>query len=240
MLVVLLGSAGSRPLAPWRGRPGPVDRRGVGNLTDRLFRDHGGAVVDFIDFQWWPVFNVADIGIIFGALLLVLASARSARVRETVPAALAGERVDRVVALLTGLPRSEVAALVEAGGVRLGGSAVSSRSRRVAEGEVLEVDVPEVVAAVGIVADPAVALVVVHADEDVVVVDKPAGLVVHPGAGNPDGTLVHGLLARFPEHGGRRHRPDPAGDRAPPGQGHVGAARRGPLRSRPTSRWSGS
>ena len=41
-----------------------------------------------------------------------------------------------------------------------------------------------------------------HADDDVIVVDKPAGLVVHPGAGNPDGTLVNGLLARFPELAG--------------------------------------
>ena len=39
---------------------------------------------------------------------------------------------------------------------------------------------------------------VVHADEQVIVVDKPAGLVVHPGAGQPAGTLVHGLLHRFP------------------------------------------
>ena len=47
--------------------------------------------------------------------------------------------------------------------------------------------------------DPAVEFGIVHVDDDVVVVDKPAGLVVHPGAGNPDGTLVNGLLARFPE-----------------------------------------
>ena len=41
-----------------------------------------------------------------------------------------------------------------------------------------------------------------HADDDVIVVDKPAGLVVHPGAGNLDGTLVNGLLARYPELAG--------------------------------------
>ena len=43
------------------------------------------------------------------------------------------------------------------------------------------------------------AVAVVYADDEVIVVDKPAGLVVHPGAGHPDGTLVHGLLARFPD-----------------------------------------
>jgi 23S rRNA pseudouridine1911/1915/1917 synthase len=47
--------------------------------------------------------------------------------------------------------------------------------------------------------DPSVAVVVVHESDDVIVVDKPAGLVVHPGAGNDRGTLVHGLLAQFPE-----------------------------------------
>jgi signal peptidase II len=48
----------------------------VGNLADRLIRDNGGAVIDFIDFQWWPIFNVADIGISCGAVLMILASRR--------------------------------------------------------------------------------------------------------------------------------------------------------------------
>jgi signal peptidase II len=55
----------------------------LGNVTDRVFRsDDGflrGGVVDFIDLQWWPVFNVADIGITVGAVLLVLASLRTPR-----------------------------------------------------------------------------------------------------------------------------------------------------------------
>ena len=44
----------------------------VGNLSDRLFRDTGGAVIDFIDLQWWPIFNVADAAVVCGALLLAL------------------------------------------------------------------------------------------------------------------------------------------------------------------------
>jgi signal peptidase II len=48
----------------------------LGNLTDRLVRGHGGAVIDFIDFQWWPVFNVADMAISIGAVLLVLTGFR--------------------------------------------------------------------------------------------------------------------------------------------------------------------
>jgi signal peptidase II len=43
----------------------------VGNLADRLIRDHHGAVIDFIDLQWWPVFNIADASITIGAVLLV-------------------------------------------------------------------------------------------------------------------------------------------------------------------------
>ena len=118
--------------------------------------------------------------------------------KETVPAGLAGERVDRVVAMLTGLPRAEIAELVGAGAVRIGGRPVGARSRRLVEGDELEVDVPERAVAV-LEPDPTVAFSVVHADDHVAVIDKPAGLVVHPGAGNQRGTLVHGLLARFPQ-----------------------------------------
>ena len=119
--------------------------------------------------------------------------------RETVPAALDGERVDRAVALLTGLPRSAVADLVTSGGVRLDGRSVRTRSRRVAEGEVLEVDVPETTDADPCPPDGSVEITVVHADADVLVVDKAADLVVHPGAGHVTGTLAQGLLARYPE-----------------------------------------
>jgi signal peptidase II len=52
----------------------------LGNLSDRAFRAGdgflGGGVVDFIDVQWWPIFNVADMGVVCGAFLLVIASWR--------------------------------------------------------------------------------------------------------------------------------------------------------------------
>jgi signal peptidase II len=52
----------------------------LGNLADRAFRDGsgllGGAVIDFIDLQWWPVFNVADIAVTIGGVLLVLSSSK--------------------------------------------------------------------------------------------------------------------------------------------------------------------
>jgi 23S rRNA pseudouridine1911/1915/1917 synthase len=113
-----------------------------------------------------------------------------------VPASLAGERIDRAVALLTGWSRADVAVLVEEGAVRVGGQPVA-KSRRLAEGEEVEVEgEPEEDAPP--VAEP-VEFAVVHADDDVVVVVKPAGLVVHPGAGHETGTLASGLLHRYPE-----------------------------------------
>jgi 23S rRNA pseudouridine1911/1915/1917 synthase len=117
--------------------------------------------------------------------------------REVVPEALAGERVDRVVAMVTGRSRAEVAALVAAGAVRVDDQVVTTRSARLDVGSVLEVEAPDPGEAAALVGDPAVPVPLVHEDTDLLVVDKPAGLVVHPGAGQPSGT--HGLLARFPE-----------------------------------------
>jgi 23S rRNA pseudouridine1911/1915/1917 synthase len=119
--------------------------------------------------------------------------------REVVPEALAGERVDRVVALLTGLSRREVDALVAGGSVRVDGTAVTVRSARLRAGHEVEVDVPDVGVEAVLEADPSVVVPVVHEDDHVLVVDKPAGLVVHPGAGQRTGTLVQGLLASYPE-----------------------------------------
>lgn len=120
--------------------------------------------------------------------------------RWTVPGALDGERLDRAVALVAGLTRSEVDRLVAAGQVTVGRKVVTNRSRRVREGERVRIDGPmgEDRSAVP-ASDAGVEVPVVYSDDAVVVVDKPAGLVVHPGAGNREGTLVHGLLARFPD-----------------------------------------
>jgi 23S rRNA pseudouridine1911/1915/1917 synthase len=120
-------------------------------------------------------------------------------VRDTIPAALEGERLDRVVALLTGLSRAASAALVQAGEVAVDGRVVTTRAHRVGEGDVVDVAVPEPASGPPVAADPSVPVPVVHEDPHLLVVDKPAGLVVHPGAGQHDGTLVHGLLARYPE-----------------------------------------
>jgi len=118
---------------------------------------------------------------------------------EHVPAALAGQRLDRIVALIGDLSRSEAAATIEAGGVSVDGRVASSGKVRLDAGQHVTVDPASVPAPPLPTADPTVEFGVVHVDDSVVVVDKPAGLVVHPGAGNLDGTLVGGLLARFPD-----------------------------------------
>ncbi|MDZ4826061.1 MAG: RluA family pseudouridine synthase [Actinomycetota bacterium] len=114
-----------------------------------------------------------------------------------VPAALAGERVDSAVALLTGWSRADVQTLLSQHAVLVDGATVS-KSHRLREGEVIEL-LEEPAPAVPPQPEPDVDVPVRYEDADVVVVAKPAGLVVHPGAGNDTGTLVHGLLARYPE-----------------------------------------
>lgn len=79
VLVVSMRRAGSVLTAVAAGL---VIGGAVGNIADRVFRSDGGflqgRVVDFIDFQWWPIFNVADMGVTIGGALLVLSSLRRA------------------------------------------------------------------------------------------------------------------------------------------------------------------
>ena len=119
-------------------------------------------------------------------------------VSTTVPALLAGVRVDRAVAMVTGVSRAVAAQLVASGRVLVDGEAVLVGRTALVEGAVLTVRLPAAGPA-GVAPEPGVRFTVVHADELVAVVDKPAGLVVHPGAGHGEGTLVGGLLARFPD-----------------------------------------
>jgi len=130
-------------------------------------------------------------------------------IHEEIPPALAGERLDRVVALVADASRSDAAALVAAGGVAVDGQVSMSGKLRLQLGQRIDVDETKLPTVALPAADPTVAFTVVYDDEHVIVVDKPAGLVVHPGAGKPDGTLVNGLLAQYPELAevGEAHRP---------------------------------
>ena len=106
----------------------------------------------------------------------------------------AGERLDRfLAAALAGFSRSRLKNLVESGRVSLGGAAVTDPAMRVKPGQVFTLAVPPPETATP---EPqAMDLDIRFEDEHLLVLDKPAGLVVHPAPGNPDGTLVNALLA---------------------------------------------
>jgi 23S rRNA pseudouridine1911/1915/1917 synthase len=118
---------------------------------------------------------------------------------EEIPAALAGQRIDRVVAMLTGCSRADAAAALAGGSVDIDGVVVVKPSTKVAEGQRVTLSVDPVRVEPAPVADPSIEVRTVYEDDHVIVVDKPAGLVVHPAPGHFGGTLVHGLLARYPE-----------------------------------------
>lgn len=113
-----------------------------------------------------------------------------------VPVELDGERADKVIAVLLDVARSESRGAFDAGRVSIGGHIVKP-GQRVARGDEIEVDL--VVSTVGIVADPSVPFSVVYEDADLVIVDKPVGVVVHPPSDRAAPSLVHGLIARYPE-----------------------------------------
>jgi len=118
---------------------------------------------------------------------------------ESIPASLAGERLDRVVALIADVSRAIAAVLVEVGGVTVDGKPAVSGKVKVVEGQEVGID-PSLIPRPQLpAADPDVRVDIVYSDDQVIVVDKPAGLIVHPGAGNPRGTLINGLLVDFPE-----------------------------------------
>ena len=123
--------------------------------------------------------------------------------RLAIPATLDGERLDRVLSLVWDLPRSEATQLIASGAVRLEGRPVATRARRVVEGQEIEVVLPPARKSAALVGETGGDdLPLVHVDDQVIVVDKPPGVVVHPGAGRSTGTLVQALLGRFPDLSG--------------------------------------
>lgn len=111
-----------------------------------------------------------------------------------VPGGAAGQRLDRALAdALPTLSRARLQALIKAGRlVGHGGAAITDPSARVAGAARFTLTVPAPAPAGNAAQD--LGLVIAYEDDDLIVVDKPAGLVVHPAAGNADGTLVNALL----------------------------------------------
>ena len=124
--------------------------------------------------------------------------AEAERRRSTVPAALHGQRLDKaVVAMAPEFSRNHLQSLIEQGQVSVDGKAATSASRKVLAGQrIVVVLVPT--AESRAFRPEALDLNVAYEDEHLFVIDKPAGLVVHPAAGNWTGTLLNGLLARHP------------------------------------------
>lgn len=106
--------------------------------------------------------------------------------------AAGGQRLDKALADATGLSRERIKGLIADGRVSIAGQVVTQPSLKTEAGAAFTVTVPQ---AVPLEAEAqAIPLDIVFEDAYLVVVDKPAGLVVHPAAGNPDGTLVNALL----------------------------------------------
>ena len=118
---------------------------------------------------------------------------------HSIGAPLDGERLDRVVSMLWDCSRSEASTLIAAGEVRLDDEVVTTKSRRVVAGDAIELRVAAPTGPALPLPQGDLELDVVDEDESIIVIDKAAGMVVHPAPGHPDGTLVNALLARYPE-----------------------------------------
>jgi 23S rRNA pseudouridine1911/1915/1917 synthase len=121
----------------------------------------------------------------------------TAQLTATINAEQAGRRFDQVLAeLFPDYSRSRLQAWIKQGKALLDGAKVIPRAK-VAEGQLVELS-PVAEPVITARSEP-IPLTVVYEDADVIVINKPAGLVVHPGAGNPAGTLMNGLLHYAPE-----------------------------------------
>jgi 23S rRNA pseudouridine1911/1915/1917 synthase len=122
----------------------------------------------------------------------------SINLQQTVPPEYAGQRLDRVAALLfEDFSRAELSRWITAGELTVNGQA-SKPKAKVAGGESLALQAQRTVREAW--QEPqAIEVDVLYEDDDLLIINKPAGLVVHPGAGNASGTLVNALLHRRPE-----------------------------------------
>ncbi len=128
-------------------------------------------------------------------------------IKLVAPDDAAGQRADRFLADAIGtLSRSRVKSLIEAGRAWCDGALISQPAEPVRAGGHYELRPPAVVSAVPL--PQAIPFTILYEDRDLLVLDKPAGLVVHPAPGNEDGTLVNALLAHcgdsLPGIGGER------------------------------------
>ena len=137
----------------------------------------------------------------FGRVATVMNDQDPQRIREevSIPGELAGERVDKAAAqLLSDYSRAELTRWLGEGSLTIDGSVVKPK-HKVFGGERLMLSAQRQSREEDWHAAQDIALDVMFEDDDVLVLNKPAGLVVHPGAGNADGTLVNALLYHRPD-----------------------------------------
>ena len=137
----------------------------------------------------------------------------------TIAAEEAGGRLDRVLAArIPSLSRSRLKALILDGQVTIAARTIRDPATPVNSGDVITVALPapEPASPRG----EAIPLNIVYEDDELIVIDKPAGLVVHPAAGHAAGTLVNALIAHCGDEPFRHRRRQAAGHRAPARQGH--------------------
>lgn len=122
----------------------------------------------------------------------------STKFEFTIPEQMYGQRVDKALAALCeGHSRSTIQSWIKQGLVSIDEETPRQKDK-VFGGEFVEIDVPEI--RQGEWEPQDIALDIVYEDDDMLVINKPAGLVVHPGAGNPDGTLLNALLYHYPDN----------------------------------------
>ena len=109
----------------------------------------------------------------------------------TITEEMAGKRLDALLPDLTGLTRSAAVRLIESGNVTIDGNS-TAKNARLTVGACLAWNLPEPEPTEAVAED--IPLDIVYEDEDIIVINKPVGMVVHPAAGNPNGTLVNALL----------------------------------------------
>lgn len=110
----------------------------------------------------------------------------------------AGERIDRYLAAsLPDLSRAQIQRLIDDGFITVNNVPVAKASQRVNAGDEIVITIPP--PAPTTLTPESIPLDVVYEDDDLIVIDKPAGMVVHPAVGHPGGTLVNAVLAHAPD-----------------------------------------
>jgi 23S rRNA pseudouridine1911/1915/1917 synthase len=134
------------------------------------------------------------VSVMEGSSLQQRASNNAQRLEVIVEGDEGSVRLDRVLAMRSPeLSRSRLKALILAGHVTVKATPIRDPAYHVARGDTITIDVPEAVAAEP--AGEAIALDIIYEDDDIIVINKPQGLVVHPAAGHETGTLVNALIA---------------------------------------------